>query len=356
MKSIIISLIFLFSINSHRVKCQNSEDYNIIKLIPTTEIKDQGNSGTCWSFGTISFLESEVLRMKNISIDLSEMYVVRFVYPEKAKNFFRTQGNLYFTAGGQPHDVLNSISTHGLVPEATYPQNLDLTNCYDTEKLDTLATQFVSSYRKNEDDIISLDWTSEFDELLNKYLGIPPSNFSYNNQKYTPLSFCSEYLSIDANNYIQITSFNHHPYNEPFCLESRYNWALEQYFNVELKKFMEIIEKAIMNGYSVVFNGDVSEEGFDFYGSEKAVIENTKISRKEESHVRQELFEQGASTIDHVMHIVGIAKGNDGKKYFITKNSWGTSKFWSGYIYISEDYIKYKAISILVHKDALKFE
>lgn len=345
-----IALTFFFVSTFSVTYCQVLEGFDIVKLIPTTEVKDQGNSGTCWSFGTISFLETEILREKNIEIDLSEMFVVRWIYPEKAKNYFRTQGNSYFTAGGQPHDVLMVMDSKGLVPETSYEQNLDYIFGYNTEELDTAAFKFVKGLRKSEKEIIPSDWLSEFDVILNSNLGIPPNEFTFSNQKYTPKQFCENFLSLDANDYIEITSYNHHPYNDYFCLESRYNWALKPYYNVQLKTFMSIIENALMNGFSVVFNGDVSEKGFDYFKG----LAVSKSSNGDEVLYRQELLETGESTVDHVMHIVGIAKGKDGKKYFITKNSWGTEYSCSGYMYLSEDYIKFKAISILVNKKALK--
>jgi bleomycin hydrolase len=344
-----IFLIFIITFNSDAL-CQNLKGYEIVKLIPTTDVKDQGYSGTCWSFATISFLETEILRTKKISIDLSEMFIVRNIYPEKAKNYFRTQGNSYFTAGGQPQDVLRVMKNNGLVPESSYKQKMDVIYGYNTSILDTAANDFIKNYRKNEDETISLDWISKFDNLLNKHLGVPPLEFEYNDIKYNPLSFTKDFLSLDANNYIQITSFNHHPYNDFFCLESRYNWSLDQYYNVELKRFMSIINSSLLNGFSVVFNGDVSEKEFDFY------LGNATISEKDidDGSIRQILFETGSSTVDHVMHIVGIAKGINGKNYYITKNSWGIENVCGGYIYLSEDYVKLKTMSILVNRDVLK--
>jgi len=332
--------------------CQNLKGYKIIKLIPTTEVKDQGNSGTCWSFATISFLETEILRTKKISIDLSEMFIVRNIYPEKAKNYFRTQGNSYFTAGGQPQDVLRVVKNNGLVPESSYEQKMDIIHGYNTAILDTAANIFIKNYRKNEEKPVSLDWISKFDNLLNKHLGVPPLQFEYNTIKYTPLSFAKDFLSIDANDYIQITSFNHHPYNEFFCLESRYNWSFDPYYNVELKRFMSIINSSLLNGFSVVFNGDVSEHEFDYYQGKATISEHDF----DDVSTRQTLFETGKSTVDHVMHIVGIAQGIDGKNYYITKNSWGTENVCGGYIYLSEDYVKLKTMSILVHRDVLKLK
>jgi bleomycin hydrolase len=344
----IICSIFFFKITFS----QKLNGYQIKKIIPTTDVKDQGYSGTCWSFATISFLETEILRTKKISIDLSEMYIARNIYPEKAKNYFRTQGNSYFTAGGQPQDVLRVMKNNGLVPESNYKQKTDKIFAYNTAKIDTAANSFIKNYRKNEEEIISNNWLTDFETLLNNHFGIPPLEFEYDNITYTPLTFTKNFLGLEADNYIQITSYNHHPYNHFFCLESRFNWSLDLYYNVELTKFMSIINNAIMNGYSVIFNGDVSEQGFDFKNGKATLTlnKNTDVSS------RQDLFESGSTTVDHVMHIIGIAKGIDGKNYYITKNSWGTENMCGGYMYLSEDYVKYKTVSILVNKDVLNLD
>lgn len=347
MRFLFFVLVLFFSLSAFS---QTLKGYEIVKLIPTTDVKNQGYSGTCWSFATISFLETEILRTKGISIDLSEMFIVRNIYPDKAKNHFRTQGNSYFTAGGQPQDVLRVMKNNGLVPESSYKQRMDKYDRYNTAQLDTAADHFVKRYRKHEGEIISLDWISKFDSLLNEHLGAPPLEFEYDNKSYTPLSFSEDFLSLDAKNYIQITSFSHHPYNEFFCLESKYNWSFDSYYNVELDTFMSIINNSLLNGFSVVFNGDVTESGFDFYHG-KALI--TKKDVDEVSN-RQILFETGSTTVDHVMHIVGIAKGLDGRNYYLTKNSWGTGNPCGGYIYLSEDYVKLKTMSILVNREVLK--
>jgi bleomycin hydrolase len=331
---------------------QQLDGFRITKQIPTTEIKDQGYSGTCWSFGTLSFLETEVLRKTKLAFDLSEMYIVRNIYPEKAKNYFRTQGNTYFTAGGQIQDVLFVMKNYGMIPESAYKQKMDALYGYNTSKLDTATLKFVRSLRKKEDDIIPLDWTHNFDSILNSHLGIPPTEFSYNNKKYSPKSFSDQVLGLNADDYIQITSYTHHPYDAFFCLESRYNWSYSQYYNLSLDDFMSTLNKSISKGYSAVFNGDVSEKDFDFEKGSAIIPDKFEDA----AELRQKMFEQGATTVDHVMHIVGLADGEDGKKYYLTKNSWGNSNSCGGYIYLSEDFIKLKAVSILVNKDVLKFK
>jgi bleomycin hydrolase len=344
MTLIVISLLF-FSLNS-----QNLKGYEIIKVIPTTEIKDQGHSGTCWSFATISFLETEVLRKTGDTLNLSEMYIVRKIYPEKVKNYLRTQGRSLFSAGGQPQDALRVMREYGLVPEIAYPQKLDSYYGYNTAYLDTTTLDYVKGIRGYEDQIITENWTKEFDKILNQNLGKPPVDFTYEDTLYTPQSFCNDFLELNPSDYVQITSYNHHPYNEYFCLESKYNWSFDLYFNLELPSFMSIIENALLGGYSVVFNGDVSEDSFDFYRG----IATWKSEGKDEVSYRQKLFENGSTTVDHVMHIVGIAQDESGKKYFLTKNSWGKENACSGYMYLSEDFVKYKTVSILVNKDVLK--
>jgi len=348
----IISFYCLFSCFDNSVFSQQLKGFEITKLIPTTEIKDQGYSGTCWSFATLSFLEAEILRKTKLSFDLSEMYIVRNIYPEKAKNYFRTQGNTYFTAGGQTQDVLFVMKNYGLMPETAYKQKIDSLYGYNTSKLDTATLKFVRSLRKKEDDIIPLDWQKRFDSIVESHLGLAPKDFNFNNKKHTPKSFCSDVLGLNADDYIQITSYKHHPYNAFFCLESRYNWSYSQYYNLSLDDFMSMLNKSISKGYSVVFNGDVSEQNFDYANGIAFISDNiTDLAQ-----IRQNMFEQGSTTVDHVMHIVGLARGEDGKTYYLTKNSWGNSNVCGGYIYLSEDFIKLKAVSILVNKDILKLK
>ncbi|NBN97807.1 MAG: hypothetical protein EBV19_00975 [Flavobacteriia bacterium] len=328
---------------------QNLSNYSIVNLLPCTEVKNQGNSGTCWSFGTLSFIEAEILRTKNLKIDLSEMYIARNIYPEKVKNYLRTQGNSYFTAGGQPQDVLRVIRDKGLVPESAYPQKTYFYG-YDTERIDTLVSQFVRGLRKTDEDLVPSSWINTFIPILDSAYGVPPERFSYKGKEYTPKTFCSNALEIDPNNYVQVTSFNHHPYHQFFCLESRFNWSYDSYYNVNLDEFMNLIKQSLSKGYSLVFNGDVSEDSFDFSNG----LAKLSVHAQNDSQLRQELFESGATTVDHVMHIVGIANDKFGKTYFITKNSWGSKNACGGFIYLSEDFVKYKTVSILLHKDLLE--
>jgi bleomycin hydrolase len=339
-------LTFLFSFTCSLA--QNLEGFRIIKKVPVTKIKDQGYSGTCWSFATVSFLESEALRLGKGTFDLSEMFIVRHIYPEKAKNYFRTQGYSFFTAGSQCHDVLYVMKNVGLVPENAYPQKNDFLYSYNTAELDTATLYFVKNLRKNEEDSLPKNWQTKFEKILNKHLGIPPSSFLVDNKSYSPKTFCSDVLGLKADNYIQITSYNHHPFREYFCLESRFNWAFGLYYNLPLDEFINLIDKSINNGYSVAFNGDISENSFNF-STGIASIDETNISQDR----RQYAFENSTTTVDHVMHIVGIAEDEKGKKYYLTKNSWGKENICGGYMYLSEDYLRLKAVSLLVHKDML---
>jgi bleomycin hydrolase len=330
---------------------QAPEGFKIIKTIPATEIKDQGRSGTCWSFATISFLESEALRLGKGQHDLSEMFIVRHIYPEKAKNYFRMQGHTFFTAGSQCHDVLFVLKNVGLVPEKAYQQKQDPVYGINTEKLDTAAVRFVYKTRQQEDDSLPSDWQNNFEKILNKHLGIPPEKFIINNKEYTPKSYSSDLLGLKAENYIEVTSYNHHPFGEFFCLESRFNWALSLYYNIPLDDLIKLIDKSLNKGYTIAFNGDVSEYTFN-YDEGVATVNEQDITQVK----RQAAFENGTTTVDHIMHIVGIAEGSDGKKYYQTKNSWGARNSCGGYVYLSEDYVRLKGVSILVHRDMLSIK
>lgn len=346
MQKLICSSFIFFLLNT--VSGQTLDGFKIIKQVPSTIIKDQGQSGTCWSFGTLSFLESEAIRLGKGKHDISEMYIVRNIYPEKVKNYIRTQGHTYFTFGSQCHDVFFVMKNYGLVPESAYLQKRGMQGDYNTAILDSSAAIFVRKLKSSEEQEVPVNWAKDFDKILNNSLGVPPLSFKYNNQNYTPKSFCSTVLGLNPDDYIQITSYTHHPFYTSFCIESKYNWSFGLYYNLPLEKFMRSIDNSLENGYSVVFNGDVSEASFDYYNGVAKIDDEPSTQQH-----RQLLFENGNTTIDHIMHIVGIALGSDGKKYYLTKNSWGQSNNCGGYIYISEDYIKLKAVSVVVHKNML---
>jgi len=323
-----------------------TQTFKTIKQLPTTSVKNQWRSGTCWSFGTLSFIESELLRMKKGEFDLSEMFIVYNIYPQKAVMHVRMQGNSFFTYGGQAHDVMKVIEQHGFMPEEAYSGLKETATNHNHALLDTAAKDFIKTIYLKKGSEMPQNWLSDFTKIVEKHLGTPPQTFNYKGKKTTPKEFAKS-LNFDPKNYVEITSFTHHPFYEEFCLESRFNWAMADYYNIPLAELMQTIDYAIDKGYTVVFNGDVSEPDFDFETG-VAEVPQTNISQE----LRQEMFDNNATTVDHLMHIIGTAKAENGKLYYITKNSWGQNVF-GGNIYLSSDYVKLKAVSILIHKEAI---
>lgn len=329
---------------------QENSDFEIELIIEATSVKNQYKSGTCWSFGTISFIESELLRMKKGEFDLSEMFIARHTYKQKAINHIRMLGHTFLTPGGQPHDVMNVIKIYGIVPESDYTGRTIGESLHNHNELDTLAKAMIKGLVSNKGKLLSPRWKAAFDAMLDVYLGKLPEKVEYKGKQYTPIQLRDKVLELNPDDYIEITSFTHHPFYEEFCLESRFNWSFGLYQNVPLNEFIQIIDNALENGFSLVWNGDVSEHEFSFYDGTGYVTGFEHLADQEK---RQEQFDNHNTTVDHIMHIIGTAKDEEDNKYYVVKNSWGTSNPCKGYMYLSESYIKLKTVAIMLHEDGL---
>ncbi|HAF28979.1 MAG TPA: aminopeptidase [Bacteroidales bacterium] len=361
-------------------------EFKMIKEIQTTPVKDQYRSSTCWSFATISFLETEMIRTGKPEIDLSEAWVVRNAYSDKAVKYVRLQGNLNFAGGGASHDVTNCIKRYGMVPEEVY-QGLN----YGTEKfvhgeLDAVLKGYVESVIKNPNKELTPAWHNGFNGILDAYFGEIPNTFNYKGKEYTPTTFAKDYLGINPDDYIEITSYSHHPYYSQFVFELPDNWDFGLIYNVKLDELVEIIDYAIGNGYSVIYGGDVSEKGFSWKNGIAIMpdinVEETSGSDKEHwttmskdekekvlysfekpvkemeitPEMRQKGFDNYRTSDDHSMHIIGIAEDQNGNKFYKLKNSWDTDNIYNGYLYMSEAFLKYKINNIMVSKNAVPKE
>jgi len=383
-------IVFTLSLTTDIILAQEEEtkepsSYKFTIKIENDEspVKNQYKSGTCWSFSSLAFIESELLRMGKEEYDLSEMYIVRQTYSEKAQKYVRFHGEFNFSGGGAFHDVLHVIKEYGIVPEEVYDGKVIGEQNHIHGELDAVTRGYIDAVIKNKNKKLTPVWYQGFEGILDAYLGDCPESFTYDGKEYTPRSFADE-LEINTEDYIEIGSYTHHPYYEKFILEIPDNWMLDKVYNVPLDEMMEIIDYALENGFTIGWGSDVSEKGFswkdgvaivpdeeltDLSGSEKEKWEKlTKDEKKKALYsfdgpvkekiitqeMRQQEFDNYSTTDDHGMQITGIAEDQDGNKFYKVKNSWGTTDhIYDGYFYASDAFVRLKTIDIMVHKDAI---
>jgi len=351
--------------------------------IKVTPVKDQHRSGTCWSFAAISFLEAELIRTGQGEYDLSEMFLVRNCYKEKAEKYVRMHGKTNFGGGGLAHDLILVWEEYGLVPEEVYKGLVIGEAGHVHGEMDAVLAGYIDEVLKNPNRKLSAIWMKGFEGILDAYLGEYPDNFFFNGSGYTPESFAGS-LDLDPGDYVTIGSYTHHPFYEPFILEIPDNWGWNEIDNVHIDEMMSVLDNALDNGYTVCWDADVSEkgfawnQGFSLVPSEK--IEDlsglelgrwSELSEREQQalfydfssprnemeitqDLRQEWFDNYKTTDDHLMHITGTAIDQDGKKFYKVKNSWGVGNhIYEGYFYCSEAFMRAKTIFFMVHRDAV---
>jgi bleomycin hydrolase len=362
---------------------QETFQFTDVKKLPASSVKNQASSSTCWCFSGISFFESEMMRMGKKDIpDLSEMFVVDKCYNEKAERFVRMHGKINFAGGGAFHDLLWAIKNYGLVPELAFSGLRTGEKFHNHGEMDEALKNYVELVAKNENKISPV-WESAFAGIKTAYLGTAPDKFSYGGKEYSPRTFADQVVGINPSDYIEITSFNHHPFYTKFALEVPDNWLWGEMYNVPLADFGQIIDNALNNGYTVAWASDVSEKYFN-YGKGVALVPDIDVSqvpegdrakfekmseRERENFVskfegpvkereitqelRQTAFDNYATQDDHGMHITGLATDQKGNKYYLVKNSWGEGGKFSGYFYASQAFVLYKSTCIMIHKDAV---
>jgi len=359
-------LIFLFGI-LFTISTYAQQPYKFTTEIDleTTPVISQGRTGTCWSFSSTSFLESEIIRLTGKEIDLSEMYTVRNTYPKKAENYVMRQGKAQFSEGGLAHDVMNSVRDYGLVPQSAYSGIFKGETGHNHAEMAAVLTAMVETYVDNPGRKLSKKWDDAIEAVLDVYMGQNPNIFAYEGRQYTPMSFL-EMTKIVPEDYITITSFTHAPFYSEFILNIPDNWSYGSMYNVPLDEMIATLDNALKNGFTVELDCDVSERTFSSKDGVAVIPKDADNNIKALQGVypemsisqeyRQDEFENFTTTDDHLMHITGILRDQNGTKYYKVKNSWGTDESRNangGYVYFSEAYMKLKAISITIHKDAV---
>ena len=358
-------------------------EFTVVKENPITSIKNQNRAGTCWSYSGLAFIESELLRMGKGEHDLAEMFIVHNTYLDRADKAVRTHGDISFSQGGSFYDVLFAMKNYGLVPETEmlpgvmYGETLSNHNelsAVSDAVVAAIAKQ--SKLQKNANN--ELLWKKAIQAVHDIYLGARPEKFTYNGKEYTPKSF-AESLGLNADDYVSLTSYTHHPFYSSFVLEIQDNWRWSQSYNLPIDELMEVFDNAIMKGYTIAWGSDVSEDGFsrngiavlpddekaqELSGSDmarwlKMKPEEKKLNTKPQpqkwctQEERQVAYDNFETTDDHGMQIYGIAKDQMGNEYYMVKNSWGKSGTYEGIWYASKAFARYKTMNIVVHKDAL---
>jgi len=355
MKFNICFFVFAFAISSlnGQYKFKHTKDLEV------TPIKNQARTGTCWSFATSSFIESELMRMGKGEHDLSEMYVVRNIYLDKARNYVLRQGKANFSQGSLSHDLMRMMKKGGVVPESVYSGLTDGQKSHNHSEMEAGLKGFLDGVLKSK--TLSKKWPVAAECILDSYLGDYPESFEYDGKKTDPVTLAND-LGLNAKDYVSLTSFTHHPYNESFILEIPDNYSNGSFYNVPLNELIKIMDEAVSKGYTVAWDGDVSEKGFNAKKGiavlpkdpERAdLFEIPGDELKVNAESRQDNFESFSTTDDHLMHLIGTAKDQNGTEYYIIKNSWGDISPYKGYLYMSKAYAAMKTVGIMVHKDVL---
>ena len=355
---------------------QDKPEFTVVKQAPVTSVKNQYRSGTCWCYSALSFVESEIIRQKGIEVDLSEMFVVNHAYFDRAVKYIRLDGKLGFSAGSSFGDVFEVIKSYGIVPQDVYSGMNYGTELPVQGELDAVLEGFVKALVTNPNRKLTPAWKPAFQGILDAYLGEIPATFKAEEKAFNPLTY-RDYLGINTDDYINLTSFTHHPFYEPFIIEVCDNWRWGSAYNLPIDELMEVMYNAVENGYTIAWGADVSEKGFtrsgiatvpDFEnkvtaGSDQERWVGKSETGKEESapaeekvitqEMRQLAYDNKETTDDHGMHIYGLAKDQNGNPFFIVKNSWGKAGDYEGIWYASDAYVRYKTLNIVVHKDAL---
>ncbi len=357
--------------------------FTVVKENPITSIKDQNQSGTCWAYSSLGFFEAELLRMGKGKHDLCESFLVYNTYMDRADKAVRTHGDVSFSQGGSFYDAVYCLKHYGIVPETAMPAPGTLygDSLFNFNQLDAVASAYVKALATGNHRKLSLTWKNDLSNIYKNYFGeLPKEVKAADGKTYTPQTYVTDYLGLNPDDYVSLTSYTHHPFYSKFILEIQDNWRWAESYNLPLDEFMEVMDAAVRNGYSFAWGADVTEDYFgrrngkgyayvpknlkvrDLQGSDAARWGGTmetgaQVTSDEELTITQELRQQGydnwETTDDHGMVIYGLAKDQKGTEYFMVKNSWGDYGQYHGMFYASKAYVAYKTMNILIHKSAI---
>ncbi len=332
-----------------------------------TSVKNQGASNTCWSYTGNSFLESEMIRMGKKPMEISQIYTARQAYLEKARTFVRLHGGLSMKEGGQLHDVLNTYRKYGAMPRSAYSGLRGKATYNDFRELTPALNTMLKVLVKNKR--LTSNWERAYIATMDAYLGELPAQFNYEGKMYTPRTFADQFIGINPDDYVGLASVTDQSYYKPFVLLVPDNWSFDRFYNVQMEDLTTVIDQALEKGFTVAWTTDVSDPGFSWnygiaYVPEKSIDQMTAeekdamfVKPQREKRVsaaeRQAAFDNWETTDDHAMHIVGLAKDQQGKEYYRVKNSWGKSNEYHGYLYVSKEFVRLKTLTIILHKAGL---
>jgi len=351
--------------NNQSEASKNSFTFTPVINTEATSVKNQKSSGTCWSYSTNSFLESEMIRMGKKPVDLADLFSARNVYVEKGINYVRMHGALTLGDGGACHDVINMLAKYGAVPQEAYAGN-DYGSPGSSDRMNKLTEAILKKAVSGDFDP---NWKTRYIRTIDSCMGTVPEKFTYEGKEYTPKTFAKEVVGINPADYVELSSFNTSPYYQKAVLMVPDNWSYDQVYNVQMDDITRIIDNALKGGFSVAWATDVSEKGFSWKNGVAYVPQNDfdRMSADEQKNMfngpkpekeitvdlRQAAFDDYQTTDDHGMQITGMAKDQNGKEYYIVKNSWGATNDYHGYLYVTKNFVKYKTTAFLLHKKGI---
>ncbi len=359
---------------------KDSVVFTVVKENAITPVKDQNQSGTCWAYSSLGFFESELLRMGKGEHDLSEAFLVYHTYMDRADKAIRMHGDVSFSQGGSFYDAVYCLQHYGLVPQEVMTGKLYGDSLFNFNQLDAVASAYVGALAKGKLKTINPAWRKDLSAIYANYFGELPEKFTYKGKEYTPLSYAKS-LGLNPDDYVSLTSFTHHPFYSKFIIEVQDNWRWAESYNLPLDEFMEVMEQAVRNGYTFAWGADVSETGFSRHVKGIASVPDTKKSADKTGsdaarwtgtnerngvapadatgekvitqEMRQEAYDSWETTDDHGMVIYGLSKDQNGKEYFMMKNSWGDYGPYHGLWYVTKPYMAYKTMNIIINKNAI---